>query len=293
MLPSFIVIIISSTSLCVAIIQIYGLFHFKSLKHLHIIRRRYPAMIEWESIAVILYLLIALPLLTYERFHETDVENTLSNTAQNALSLSADISNFVGLQFISNIEASRLFLIHYDLQYLRSSKEWKVLIDSHYADKDWYLRNRIRWGNQRYVLQKAALYFVCSLMATLPLRVIAMDNASLKAMVWFLEAVLLIPPVTLTLIVYYKTPKKLDDLFYFHAEYRTTIITMCFGYFVYVCCILAWMFGLEEFSKILGLFLPIFILSVPSLISTVAIPLKIRSNVIWVCVTFYISASIL
>ncbi len=61
--------------------------------------------------------------------------------------------------FIMSIEACRLWLISYDLHYLRSSKQWKSQIDASFAEHDWYLHHRGTFGNKHYILRGVVKYY--------------------------------------------------------------------------------------------------------------------------------------
>ena len=113
------------------------------------------------------------------------------------------------------IEAGRIWLISYDLQYLHSSKnqKWKTQIDVSYADKDWYLQNRGKWGNRLYVARLAIVYYLVTSTTGLTWELFnhsLLDPLSIS--------VLLMPfvlPIFLLFYLYINTPRKLQDQFLF------------------------------------------------------------------------------
>ena len=86
------------TALCVfiACVQIYGIYRFRSLRHLVVIQKRYPAMVQLEAIALILLLLVGIPALSYGQ--HVDIGNV-------TFYLVTSIPTFQLIQFITDIEA--------------------------------------------------------------------------------------------------------------------------------------------------------------------------------------------
>eukprot|EP01084_Bolivina_argentea_P220993 374413_1 len=142
-------------SYIMAIFQIYGIYRFKSLSKLLIIKKRYFKMVIIEAIAVIIHATITLPLLYNYLLQASSFEHA------DYIYLFGRILTWPIRHFIINIEAARLWLISFDLQYLHSSKnqKWKSQIDHTFAEKDWYLLNKHKWGNSRYILTRIMIYY--------------------------------------------------------------------------------------------------------------------------------------
>ena len=83
-LPAIFVVIAAICS-CIGCIQIYGFYRFRSLRHLVVVQKRYPIMVQIECIACILSLFIGVPSLTNVELH--DPKYGLSPAAQTALTL--------------------------------------------------------------------------------------------------------------------------------------------------------------------------------------------------------------
>merc|ERR1719229_1055326 len=145
MLSRAFLIIIAICGLTISAL-IFGLRRFRSLGNLVVVQKRYPVMVQLECGACILYILIAVPMWALFTFSESSVN--LSESAQFGLTLSARIFNMTLVHMIINFEASRLWLVCFDLHYLHASKnqKWKVLINPIEGSKDWYLAHRRTWG---------------------------------------------------------------------------------------------------------------------------------------------------
>lgn len=274
------------TAVCIGIsaFQIHGLYRFRSFLHLVIIQKRYPLMVQLECIACILFLLIGIPLLGHNGLNE--LYQGHSESVKLALTLAARIHNNILGHFIADIEATRLFLISYDLHYLNASKnsKWKSQIDLSFAKRDWYLLNRSTWGNKYYVFKRASIYYLCATAISVTnytyIQVLHPDYFFVTALV---DATLVIVPLVVINFTYWKTPKNLNDSMFFHLEYRTTAVAMCTGFLIYISAAMADANGFVQFGLVLAVIAMIMMLSVPSLLSTIWIPFKIERSSIWVC----------
>ena len=127
------------------------------------------------------------------------------------------------------IETCRIWLISYDLHYLHSSKnqQWKTAIDASYAEKDWYLQNRGKWGNEQYIIRVGFIFFIATniLVSTVGvLRLQGFSNVVLSIAAGLLTWIV---HVSIPIYLYIKTPRNLQDQFLFSYEFTwTAIITM-------------------------------------------------------------------
>lgn len=279
-------IFLVTVGMCALVIcmLLYGLHRFRSLRRMHPISRRYPNLVQLECVACCLYLLLAVPAWSYQAFNDTTTH--LSESTQLVWTLSARILNMTLAHFIVDIEATRLWLIHYDLSYLHSSKnqKWKVLIDPSFAEKNWYLRNRDRFGNKRYIFTRAVLYFIFETSATVTIYAYTQtSNIQYLKFANLVDAVLFIAPLVLINTTYWKSPKELDDELYFHFEYRTSAIMMTCGFALYVAAVIAGALISVQLEYILVVIAMIVAVALPSMISTFLIPFKILSSSQWVC----------
>ena len=214
-------------------LQVYGFCLFKRNKQLLIIQRRYPQLVMMESFACIIGLFISQPLefntdIAAVRFSSSALDTFISYFGLVMLSY----TNY----FIMIIETLRLWLISYDLHYLSSSQneQWKSQIDVSYADKDWYLRNRGKWGSERYAGKYAVMYFLfCSNVHAI-LKIVILDSN--PRFMWIhncINKALSFPAVFTVFYVYFKTPKCLQDELLFHYEFKRTMIIWGTGFVFY------------------------------------------------------------
>merc|ERR1719242_2554536 len=95
---------------------------------------------------------------------------------------------------------------------------------------------------------------------------------------------LVLPTCTLILIFYCKLPSRcqLNDLLFFHEEYRATVINGGIAFFGYVLAVFFFnIFDLKCVARVMATAIGIWILPLPSVISTFWIPWKIRKSTIW------------
>ena len=208
--------------------------------------------------------------------------------------LSARIVNLILSHFIVDIEATRLWLMSFDLHYFNSSKneKWKTQIDSAFAERDWYLLNKNRWGNEQYVCHRAVLYYLLEMVIMLGGYLYVELFAVEYIYVWsLLDCALFFPPLVLINYTYWISPKELNDNLYFRFEYRTTAGAMCLGWAVFVSSALAETFGWNKLSVLLAVTAYVSAGSAPSLLSTIWIPMKVKLSSVWVwfvCVEFIV-----
>eukprot|EP01084_Bolivina_argentea_P044529 81935_1 len=106
------------------ILQLYGCYFFYSIKNLIIVKKRFPQLITAETMVVIPWLFILNPLWCNVLLKATDFN---SGNNMKYIHTIGWIGGFIGTHFITNIEAARLWLVSYKLNFLHSSKnqQWK------------------------------------------------------------------------------------------------------------------------------------------------------------------------
>lgn len=273
------------TAICWIIvpIQIVGLLLFRSLRRLLIFQKRYPTMIQLECIACILFLLIGIPLNVHDAFNDSDPFP--SSSIQLAVTFGSRILNQILGLFILHIEATRLWLIAYDLHYLRSSQneKWKCQIDRLFAAKDWYLQNRNRYGNTKYVATRVTIYYLTALFLCISSFVychfLGYEYHFISILV---EMLFSIVPICFILFVYCKSPKNLNDCSFYHFEYKTTSIAIGIGFQLYFAAAMFDGSGFVRLGHILSFIALLLSLVMPSIVSTVWVPIKINHS-LWVC----------
>lgn len=276
--------IISVSCILIGVIQIYGFQRFRSLRNLLVINRRYPHFVCVECLACIVLLMIGIPLWTIGAFNDT-TKLGISDDVQLAVSLFPRALNICLAHFITDIEVTRLFLMSFDLNWTCHSRNqnWKCQIDYSFAERDWYLQNRNRWGNSHYVFKRASIYYFIAVIITVALWVYGqVVNKEFLTISSIVDAVFFVIPLIIINTLYCKTPNIGDTLF-FHFEYQTTAVTVCIGFLIYVSAAMTEAHGSTEIGHILAAIAGVFTMSMPSLLSTIVIPYKIQTSSLWVC----------
>ena len=213
--------IISGLSWCICLLQIRGLYSFHNIRDLLIIQKRYPRLVIFEAIVTIFVLAIVLPVLTSAYYRYPDISWKWWGPLCSALG--AFTSHIVPIT-----EVCRIWLISYDLQFLHSSRNqrWKTLIDVSYAEKDWYLRNRGKWGNKRYISRLGLVYYIVVstvFLITVLLMRFHRDNLYIVILA-VLQFMIAMSLMGIPIYLYVKTPRNLQDRFLFHFEFSWTVV---------------------------------------------------------------------
>eukprot|EP01084_Bolivina_argentea_P069561 126557_1 len=189
----------------ICILQLYSIYQFKTILYLLIIQKRYPVLIIVEALAVIIWLLL------------TPLGFIFTSTIAIMMYIYPAL-----YQFIICTEVTRLWLVSYDLHYLNSSnnQQWKSQIDQNFADKDWYFRNRNKYGNRKYIITRAFCYYLCVACITTSILIVSIHIGQLIEYFFFFVH------VCTTVLIYYKCRlyKQLKDNFLFYYEFRITVI---------------------------------------------------------------------
>eukprot|EP01083_Nonionella_stella_P214714 773438_1 len=262
-------------------LQIYGVYKFKSIYGLLIVQKRYPQLVLIETIASLIELFIGVPLWVHSMFEATETHSGI-DTLETVIEYSGFMVITYAAHFIGNIEAVRLWLMCYDLNYLHSSvnEVWKSEIDTSFSEKDWYLKQRSTFGSKPYVARRVFIYYLCA--ATLgSIALISTNAANFGYIGQCIDATLMGTPVAFTLYIYYKCPKKLNDNFLFHYEFKTSAIIFSTGYVVYFTAWIIYFCGFPLINIIIMALDCVWAGSVPSLLSTIWIPQKILRKHEW------------
>ena len=156
---------LSGTCLCMCLLQIVGIYFFVKLRGLTIIEKRYPQLVVLEAVVTSLNFAVVYPIwISY------GYEYPISAEWWSYLCL---ILSGYTYQIAPIIETCRIWLISYNLHYLHSSqnRQWNLQIDASYAEKDWYLQNRGKWGNEKYVVRLGFIYYIVASTVTAALNI--------------------------------------------------------------------------------------------------------------------------
>ena len=287
-------LIISIISLVIgyslAVVQLYACYHFKSLQSLLIIQKRYPKLVIAEAIAVIFWLLFGLPFVTNAAFGAT--KYGLSTETFNQFKAYELVVSIALLHFSWMAEVIRLWLISYNLHYLHSSQnqQWKSQIDASFARNDWYLKNRNKYGSQKYLIPRAFVCYLCIVAIVEFIHIISYPNE----WYFFAAAVDGLLGAVYMLSVFYmyfecRNHDKLRDKLYFHYEIRTTSIVWLISLLLYgcsqmmylICFYVAANYYLNLFAGLLLVIVGTLSSLGPSLLSTLWIPRKIKWDALW------------
>eukprot|EP01084_Bolivina_argentea_P239965 403218_1 len=269
-------IILIFVSYILVIILIYGCYQFNSIQSLLIVQKRYPKLVLLEALTAIIYMGIGYPIW---------INGTYKMTSFGTPSTEYFIHHKLWLITIPVIhliiltEAARLWLVSFDLHYLHSSKneQWKSIIQHSFAQKDWYLTNRNKYGNQKYIITRVLLYYIFVIVFVL---CSWMLNPSIAG---FLDGIFYFVPIIVVLYTYYKCRKynELYDNFLFYYEFRVTAIIwlLCFiNYFIIQALGFGGFTTTHDTCIVLNGF---FAFAAPSILSTLWIPKKIISLNVW------------
>eukprot|EP01084_Bolivina_argentea_P180523 311894_1 len=259
----------------VFICQIYGVHALYSIRNLLIVQKRYPRLVFAEAISAMVLVIILPPYYNYYL---------------QAITLESYV-NYIGIfitfplnHFIANIEACRLWLMSFKLHYLHSSKnkQWISQIDQNFVETNWYLQNQHKYGNPYYIIPRIMVYCVfAATISTLSMFYFQKNHLFIFELV---DSMLLSVPLGLTLYCMYKCPKhsELNDNLLFHYEFTATAI-------IYTICFVDYFIG--QLLHFLGLYTSHLIIliithatgfTLPSLLSTIWITWKIRTNNTWI-----------
>ena len=272
----------SLCSLCwsMCILQILGLHRFNRVwaRELPIIDKRYPQFVVAEAVVVCVNLAVFLPALISPVYGYPDI----AGEWWGHLCIGLYLPNFL---IVGCIEVCRIWLISYDLQYLNSSRhqQWKTEIDASYAEKDWYLRNKGKWGNRQYIVRLGFVFYIIpttlALLAHFIGIVTGVDSVFGLGMIPLGIALMILTIIPLYL--YMRTPRNLQDQCLFQYEFKWsaivfTVVIFCWIVSVVVRYLVNAHVGITFMSCI-----SVICYVIPSFLSTLVIPYKVNAMSEW------------
>lgn len=264
---------IVSGSFLAASFQLYGYFRFKSLLSLIIIQKRFPYYVFAESIACMIYLFIGTPLLHPVWIQNDQMYRILHIIGRCLVILPADA--------IAYTEISRLWLIFYDLQYLKSmtNDKWKSKIDASSTDNDWYLHYRSKWGNPRIIALCSLGIYCCT--GTISISTIFLNEVLPSYLVHALRLTAFVIPSIVMGWMWVHLPRNLNDSFFFEFEFRATLWIAITGFVLFVvAAVIQILLEIAFVDYLLEMVMAVLI-SIPNILSTVYIPQKIQRTQQW------------
>ena len=203
-------LILSAACWCMCILQIVGIVLFCRLRGLTIIEKRYPRLVVVEAAVTCFNFAVMYPAWISYTYEYPDI------SAEWWPSLCL-ITFSITYQIAPTIETFRIWLISYDLHYLHSSqnRQWKSQIDASYAEKDWYLQNRGKWGNEKYIVRLGFTYYIVAstVVLTVNIRMCINGDDTIDAAphVFILSGLFHFVHIFTPIYLYFKTPRKLQD----------------------------------------------------------------------------------
>jgi len=278
--------------LCVAlgVLQMYGLNQFNKLKHMTVIQIRFPNIVQTEAVLIALVLLLVIPISLLQRQWIIDYEHR----SDTILSRSRDILkwwiNPAITYFMSHIEATRLWLMYFQLKLLESlqNEEWCSKITSNYWRHDFYLKNRSKLGNWKWMVNRVTVYWIL-ISSVSGLSVMYLDeyqenlHYGFQIGVHLLTLLLLVSPLGFIAFLYLQAPKTIEDRsdnMMIDEEFKMTCYVFAVSLGGYVLSLISFVFSIEivQFGMVFVSW--IFTLTAPSFVATLWIPRKIRKHLL-------------
>eukprot|EP01084_Bolivina_argentea_P046515 85667_1 len=267
-------------SFILGFIQIYGFYTFKSIQHLLICQKRYPSMVFIECYASMILLFIGIPLWVHSMLEAPQTQTDIP-WIEKFIECAGFIIIVYAAQFIANIEAARLWLMYYDLNFIHISHNelWKSEIDKSFVENNWFLTHRITLGNKQYIMRRVFIYYLFA--ATSSSIIFMILNGKYLFVAQFYDSMLFSVPIALSIYIYYKVPKDLNDNFLFLYEFKNTAILFATGLIIYLINQIIHWCGFLVLNITLIALDAAWATSLPSLMSTIWIPRQILRNSVW------------
>eukprot|EP01084_Bolivina_argentea_P055129 101085_1 len=135
------------------------------------------------------------------------------------------------MHFIACTEAARLWLVSYDLHYIHSSRnnEWKSIINDSLSEKHFYLKYRMTFGNNSYVIRALLIYYLFVVIVLTTLRALYPHSSIYNLFDFLFYFIVLV----FVIYLYWKC-RKYKDHFLFHFELKVTAIMWLSGILFYI-----------------------------------------------------------
>ena len=269
--------IVSGMGWCMCLLQMVGIYKFNRLRGLMIIEKRYPQLVMLEAIVTCCILAIIYPAFMTELYKYPQMSGRWKPVLCIAL-------NTFTSQIVPVIETCRIWLISYDLHYLHSSKtqQWKLEIDVLYAEKDWYLQNRGKWGSKQYIIRLGFIYWIVSstIFCAGVILMVLSEDAVYTAIVSGVQFIIAIILMIIPIYLYRKTPRNLEDEFLFQYEFFATAVIASVAALVTIIGL--GLFGSGNLTLAFTMNNLNFMWQLtPSLLSTIVVPGKVNAMTEW------------
>jgi len=279
-----VLIALIAVSVSSAILLIVGHNNFQRIRHLSIIDKRFPSLVQARVRIAIVVLLILLP----AHYTNTMWTNTHHDTAVAArlhlVRLMFSRAVLPALSYALNlIECIRLWVIYYELRLLVSlqNEEWGTKITSTFHLKDYFLKNRKTMGSVRWISKRVFWLWLSMSALSGTLLFYAVDSevspywmTSLRMM----QTVMLLGPLVFVAFIWRKAPRKPRDHMMLDKEFRMLCGLLLVAVFGWLCTAASTALESEAVTlSLVGLSF-IFSVSAPSILSTGWIPYLVEKN---------------
>ena len=230
-----------------------------------IVQKRYPKIVLFESIFAMFSCMLVGTLL---QVLSSELLILKAYTAYISITV---FTLYPSCHIVIGCEVCRLWLICYDLNYLHASKnsEWSSQINETFSSENWWLANRSKYGNYRYVTRRMAAFSL----STGTISMIMLQIYGWNTWTQLIDSFLFGAPILSILFVSLLTPK-VKEKFLFEFEFKSTSIFFVSGLALFICGYIVHFFDDFVGSSITN-FSGIYALSAVSVISTLWIPRKI------------------
>jgi len=279
-----VLIALIAVSVSSAILLIVGHNNFQRIRHLSIIDKRFPSLVQARVRIAIVVLLILAP----AHYANSMWTNTHHDTAVAVqLHLVRHMFTRVVLPAFSYglnlIECIRLWVIYYELRLLVSlqNEEWGSKITSTFHLKDYYLKNRKKLGSVRWISKRVfILWLSMSTLSGTMLFYAEDSNVSpyLTLSIHLMQTAMLLGPLVFVACIWRKAPKKPQDNMMLDKEFRMLCVLLFVAAFGWLCTAASTALESEAVTLSLVGLAFIFSVSAPSILSTGWMPYLVEKN---------------
>eukprot|EP01084_Bolivina_argentea_P103357 185139_1 len=126
----------------------------------------------------------------------------------------------------------RFWIIRYDIQMVRASmnQKWRSIINEEYIEQNWYLSNKAKWGNSRFIASYiiAPLYLFCiAVSLIIRFQIYRPSSPTSTAFIhfWAIDMTFSMVPYCIIVYVWIKTPS-FNDTFWIHDASKLIFIVL-------------------------------------------------------------------
>ena len=212
----------------IGILLIIGYIRFKrpAFRKLMIVQKRYPNIVLFECQVAMMVTMLVAPML---EFLSSELSILKAYTSYISITV---FTLYPSCHIVIGCEVCRLWLICYDLNYLHASKnsEWSSQINETFSSENWWLANRSKYGNYRYVTRRMAAFSL----STGTISMIMLQIYGWNTWTQLIDSFLFGAPILSILFVSLLTPK-VKEKFLFEFEFKSTSIFFVSGLALFIC----------------------------------------------------------